>query len=622
MNFKHLYTLLLFLVGTLLLQAQQPLGKQASNPGYWQQHVNYTMEVDMDVKKHQYSGTQQLEYTNNSPDTLDKVFYHLYFNAFQPGSEMDIRLQNLLDPDGRMVTNKGTEDAPIYKSKIAVLKPNEIGYLNVISLTQNGVSIPFKVEGTILEVTLNKPILSGETVTFDMKFKGQVPVQIRRSGRDNKEGVDLTMTQWYPKIAEYDYQGWQAHAYISREFQGVWGDFDVTLHIDKKYTVAASGYIQNPQEVGHGYEDITKPIIKNKEKKLTWHFKAPNVHDFSWAADPDYIHDQLAVDANRKLHFFYKKTLSKKHLKNWKEFQPKAVEIMQYFNEKIGEYPYKQYSIVQGGDGGMEYAMLTMITGKRSLGSLAGITAHEMAHMWFQHILATNESTVPWMDEGFTDYISEKCMHQLFNKDPKTLFKGAYNSYNYLANTDYQEPLTTHADRYDTNMAYGIASYSMGALFLTQLEYIIGSDNVAKSLQKYFNDFKFTHPTANDFKRVAEKISGIQLEWYLNEWTTTTHKIDYAVTGVMDRKVSLKRIGKMPMPVDITIEYTDGTSENYYIPLRMMRGEKSSSATVLKDWAWAHPNYSFTASKTIKSVIIDPLEKTADIDSANNVFRF
>ncbi|MBL4745588.1 MAG: M1 family metallopeptidase [Flavobacteriaceae bacterium] len=622
MSFKKLSIVFLMLLLSLSILAQESLGKQKGNPGYWQQRVHYKMDIDVDVKKYQYTGTQELQYTNNSPDILSNVFYHLYFNAFQPGSEMDSRLQQVIDPDKRMVINKGTEEAPDYESKISVLKPNEIGYIKVFSLTQNGSAVSFKVEGTVLEVSLSTPILPGETVTFDMKFKGQIPLLIRRSGRNSSEGVALTMSQWYPKIAEYDYQGWQAHAYIAREFQGVFGDFDVTLHIDKKYTVAASGYLQNPQEVGHGYEDITKPIFKNKQKKLTWRFSAPNVHDFSWAADPNYIHDKLVVDADCTLHFFYKKSLKKKYRKNWKELQPKAVEIMRYFNQHIGAYPYRQYSIVQGGDGGMEYAMLTMITGKRSLGSLAGITAHEMAHTWFQQVLATNESTTPWMDEGFTDYISDKCIYQLFNKDPKILFRSAYQSYDYLANSHYQEPLTTHGDRYDTNMAYGIASYSMGTLFLSQLEYIIGAENVATSLKKYFDDFKFTHPTPNDFKRVAEKVSGIQLEWYLNEWTQTTHKIDYAVVSVMERRVHLKRIGTMPMPIDLTVQYTDGTSENYYIPLRMMRGEKQTKATQLKDWAWAMPNYTFTASKIIKSITIDPLEKTADINRVNNVFSF
>lgn len=619
---RKLQSLLFFTLTFWGLNAQENWGKQPSNPGYWQQHVNYTMDIDMDVKSFQYQGIQKLVYTNNSPDDLKQVFYHLYFNAFQPGSEMDIRLQNMEDPDTRMVNNIGTENAPQYQSRIALLKPDEMGYIKVLSLTQDGKKVNYKVDGTILQVTLNNPILSGESTVFDMKFVGQVPVQIRRSGRNNKGGVALTMTQWYPKMAEYDFQGWQAHAYISREFQGVWGDFDVTLHIDKKYTVAASGYIQNPQEVGHGYEETSQPIIKNKNKKLTWHFKAPNVHDFSWAADPDYIHDKVAVDTDRMLHFFYKKSMEKKYRKSWKEFQPKAVEIMRYFNKNIGEYPYKQYSIVQGGDGGMEYAMLTMVTGERSFGSLTGVSAHEMAHMWFQHMLATNESTTPWMDEGFTSYISDKCMDALFDKNDTDIFKRSYEAYYYLVNSGKQEPLSTHGDRYDTNMAYGIAGYSLGTLFLNQLEYIIGKDNLSTSIKKYFDDFKFTHPTPNDFKRVAERVSGIQLEWYLNEWTQTTHTIDYAVTAVRDTEISLKRIGKMPMPIDLTVEYTDGTSENYYIPLRMMRGTKPSDATIIKNWAWAIPTYTFKASKTIKSVEIDPKNFMADIDKENNVFSF
>ena len=209
----------------------------------------------MDVKSYQYQGKQQLVYTNNSPDDLHKVYYHLYFNAFQPGSEMDIRLQNMPDPDGRMVNNLGTNENPKYESRIAKLKPNEIGFIKVNSLTQDGKSVSYKTVGTILEVTLNKPIKSGEKTTFDMDFLGQVPVQVRRSGRNNKEGVALSMTQWFPKLAEYDFEGWHAHPYIGREFHGVWGNFDVKLTIDKDYTVGGSGYLQNPNEVGHGYED-------------------------------------------------------------------------------------------------------------------------------------------------------------------------------------------------------------------------------------------------------------------------------------------------------------------------------------------------------------------------------
>jgi hypothetical protein len=251
---------IIFSASLLALCAQNSKVATIPSNGYWQQHVDYTMDVDIDVEKFQYKGTQELVYTNNSPDTLTNVYYHLYYNAFQPGSEMDARLQHIADPDGRMITRHGTEEKPIIKSRIASLKSNEIGYLNVNSLKQNGKAISYEVAGTILEVQLNQPILPGTKVTFEMNFNGQLPVHIRRAGRNSKDAIALSMAQWYPKMAEYDFEGWQAHPYIAREFQGVWGSYDVTLRIDKDYTIGGTGNLQNPQEIGHGYEDPLKPL--------------------------------------------------------------------------------------------------------------------------------------------------------------------------------------------------------------------------------------------------------------------------------------------------------------------------------------------------------------------------
>ncbi|WP_456377824.1 M1 family metallopeptidase, partial [Lutibacter sp.] len=558
--------LTLFIIFTTIIVTAQ------NNTMYWQQHVDYTMDVDVDVEKYQYKGTQKLVYTNNSPNVLNKVFYHLYFNAFQPNSEMDARLQSVVDPDRRMVTNIGTKENPIYQSRIAKLKPNEIGYLRVLSLKQNGKELKHSTEGTVLEVVLNTPIKSGEKVTFDMVFEGQVPVQIRRSGRDNKEGVALSMTQWYPKMAEYDFEGWHAHPYIAREFHSVWGDFDVTIHIDRTYTVAGTGYLQNPQEIGHGYEDKTKKLTIKKKGKLAWHFKAPKVHDFTWAADPEYIHDIYKVKNGPKLRFFYKKTLEEKYLKNWGKLQSKTAELMQFFSEHIGEYPYKEYSVIQGGDGGMEYAMCTLITGEREFRSLFGVTAHELAHMWFQLLLASNESKHPWIDEGFTVYISNMAENIILNEEEENVHQRSYNHYFSVVNKGIEEPLTTHADRYNTNLAYGMGSYSKGNIYVSQLEYVIGKENVAKTIKEYFEDFKYKHPTPNDFKRVAEKVSGLELDWYLNEWIETTHTIDYAIAKVEDKTITLARVGQMPMPIDVTVRYVDGSTENFNIPLRMMRG--------------------------------------------------
>ncbi|WP_372793545.1 M1 family metallopeptidase [Lutibacter sp.] len=608
---KKLFTFLIILT-TIIVSSQ-------NNTTYWQQHVDYKMDVDFNVEKYQYKGTQKLVYTNNSPDVLNKVFYHLYYNAFQPNSEMDARLQAVVDPDGRMINNIGTIENPTYESRIAKLKPDEIGYLKVLSLKQNGKNLKYTTEGTILEVTLNSPIQPGDKATFKMTFDGQLPVHIRRAGRNNEDGVALSVAQWYPKMAEYDFEGWHADPYIAREFYGVWGNFDVTLHIDRNYTVGGTGDLQNPQEIAHGYEDKTKPLNLPKGEKLAWHFIAENVHDFTWAADPNYTHDILITKSGTELHFLYKDT--PEYSKSWKDVQPLTEKALDYYNSTIGQYPWKQYSVIQGGDGGMEYAMCTFIAGGKSLNEIVGTVFHEFAHTWFHNLLATNESKHSWMDEGFTTYISTLASNKIIRGRDDVPNANDYGDYYYVVNNRIEEPLTTHADRFNTNVAFSIGSYSKGSMFLTQLNYIIGEENVKKMLKKYFEDFKFKHPTPNDAKRVAEKISGLELDWYLNEWIETTHTIDYAIAKVEDKSITLARVGQMPMPIDIVVTYDDGGTENFNIPLRMMRGNKPTSATILKDWTWAHPTYTFSVEKKIKFIQIDPSGLMADIDKSNNTFE-
>lgn len=621
---KKLILFLLFGISTSGLFAQ--------NSNYWQQHVDYKMEVSMDVKTYQYKGKQELIYTNNSPDTLHRVFYHLYNNAFQPGSEMDKRLQSIKDPDGRMVTKTKVGDKEIKESRIAKLQTNEMGYLHISNFKQDGITAVAKEVETILEVMLAQPILPGKSTTFTLDFEGQVPVQIRRSGRNNKEGVELSMAQWYPKMAEFDFEGWHADPYIAREFHGVWGNFDVKITIDKNYLLGGSGYLQNGNEVGFNYQDKDVVVtIPKKQKTLTWHFIAPNVHDFTWAADKNYLHDVVQTTFGTTLHFIYKNNT--KIIENWKQAQPRTVQLMEYYNAIVGKYPYKQYSIIQGGDGGMEYAMCTLILGEGTFDGLVGVIAHEMGHSWFQQILASNESKHPWMDEGFTSFIEDLGLNELAAKKSANPFSGAIKSYINLANSGKEHPLSTHGDRYDENRSYSIASYSKGEVFLVQLQYLIGKENLMKTLRRYYDEFKFKHPTPNDIKRTAERVSGANLDWYLTDWTKTLNTIDYGIKEVTENegstKISLERIGRMPMPIDLLIEYTDGSKESFYIPLRMMSFEKANptpeiSRTVLRDWTWGDPNYSFNISKAkdkIKKITIDPSGLMADVKSDNNSYK-
>lgn len=609
---KRNFTLIAFTI--LCLHA---FGQQNT---YWQQHVDYTMDIDVDVENYQFKGKQKLVYTNNSPDQLKEVFYHLQFNAFQPGSDMDVRLQNISDPDGRMSNNIGTKENPEYQSRIAALTPDEIGYQKILSLKQDGKELTYEIFGSVMKVTLNSAIASGKKSTFEMEFEAQVPVHIRRAGRNNKDGVALSMAQWYPKLAEYDFEGWHANSYIAREFHGVWGDFDVTIHIDKDYTIGGSGYLQNPQEIGHGYENPDKKLNLPEGDKLSWHFIAPNVHDFTWAADPEYIHEKVMGENDVELHFFYKND-KPEIVKNWEKLPEKTQHILAYFNKHIGLYPYKQYSVIQGGDGGMEYAMCTLINGGENLSRLIGTTAHEFAHSWFQFILASNETKHAWMDEGFTSYISAAAMNEVMDQQKELPNARSYNGYFYLVKSGKEEPLTTFSDRFESNVAYGVSAYSKGSVFLSQLGYIIGKENLDNTLLKYYQDFKFTHPTPNDIKRTAEKVSGIQLEWYLNYWAGTTKVIDYAVSSIDDQTITLERKGTMPMPLDLLVTYEDGSSEMLNIPLKMMYGSKPTKARVLDSWSWVNPSYKLTTDKKVTEVHIDPKNLMADIDRENNVMK-
>lgn len=582
---------------------------------YWQQEVDYKMWIDVNAAAHQYSGTQKLVYRNNSPDELNSVFYHLYFNAFQPGSMMDVRSRTIEDPDSRV------------GDRIVHLSKSEEGWIRVKSLTMNGTAVEFKDVGTILEVQLPKAIPAGGKVTFEMTWDAQVPLQIRRSGWNNSEGIELSMAQWYPKMCEYDHEGWQANPYVGREFHGVWGDYEVNISIDENYIIGGTGILKNAEQIGHGYgSEKAKPAPTNG--KLTWHWEAENVHDFVWAADPDYIHRVEQMENGPTFHFLYQDNAE--FNENWDVLPEYTMKAFKFMSEHYGEYPYPQYTVIQGGDGGMEYPMATLITGKRNLRSLVGVTVHEAAHSWYHGVLATNESLYEWMDEGFTSFATSEVLASLFVDPTRDPHAAAYQSYLGLARAGKDEALITHADHYNTNRAYGTAAYSKGEVLLTQLEYIIGKENRDEALLQYFNKWKFKHPTSTDFKRVMEKHSGLELDWYFQYFENTTHTIDYAVKSLIGDEqgavVTLERKGRMPMPVDLLITLKDGAQIMYNIPLEMMRGEKPMEVenmdyTLADDWSWTHPEYAIrleVQANQIESIEIDPNKRSADIDRGNN----
>jgi len=287
----------------------------------------------------------------------------------------------------------------------------------------------------------------------------------------------------------------------------------------------------------------------------------------------------------------------------------------------------------------MEYPMSTLITGERSLNSLVGVSVHELMHSWYQMALGTNEALYAWMDEGFTSYASSRVMNHLAGEgllpgrsERENPHIGSYAGYIRIAMSPNEEPLITHSDHFVTNRAYGTASYSKGAVFLHQLSSVIGQEALDRTLLRYFYTWKGKHPNSNDFIRIAEKESGLELDWYREYFVNTTHTIDYGVedaTGDGDvTRVTLRRMGLMPMPLDVLVTMKDGSQQLFHIPLRIMRGNKpkedqydGTEYLVAEDWPWTHPSYELAVPESldnIDSIVIDPTGRVADVDRANN----
>ncbi len=602
----------------------------AQQTASWQQEVAYDMDVRLDTERHRLAGQQRLVYTNNSPDTLRQVFYHLYFNAFQPESMMAKRNRHLPDPDRRVVP------------RIFELGPDEVGYQHVLSLTQDGMPVTYHVDDTVMQVELARPIPPGTSSTFEMVFEAQVPLQTRRSGRDNREGIDYSMTQWYPKMAEYDAVGWHAVPYVGREFYAPFGTFDVRVTLPSAYVLGATGVLQNPEAVGHGYDQrpdigLTSTGPATDADSLTWYFRAERVHDFAWTADPDYLHVQTLVDdvpgraEPVAVHLLYQPDVAPA----WASLGEGVAGLMRFYSAQYGAYAWPQFTVAQGGDGGMEYPMMTLITGERSPGSVLGVTAHEFAHMWFYGMVASNETAFAWMDEGFTSFASSEGMNFVLRADstgtaPPASHARSRESIVRLQLLNLYERPNKPADWYETNTGYSTAAYSAGDALADLLGYVMGDAVRDDFLRAYVERFRFRHPYPADVLATAQDVSGLQLDWLFEQFLEGAERYDYSAEdidvektpGSMRSTVSLRRREPGVLPVDLRLRFADGTEERVTIPLSVMQGHKPIPAgwTVAPAWHWTEPTYDLVVEgpSPVVEAVVDPEGRMIDLDPSNN----
>ncbi|NAW50648.1 M1 family peptidase [Elizabethkingia argentiflava] len=590
---------------------------------YYQQKAKYKIDVDIDVNNFTYEGQQDIEYTNNSPDELNVIYMHLYWNAFKSGSMMDQRVRSQAKNGDKRLQKGGI-------SRLANIPPDQEGFQHIHWVTQNGKPVKFEIQETLMKVYLNETIPPGSSTVLSMEWDAHIPMQIRRSGRNNKEGIDLTMTQWYPKISEYDYDGWATFDYIGREFHAPFSDFDVHIKIDKNYIIGAGGQLENPSEV-LGYTS-SATINADQKNKVVWKWTAKNILDFAWAADRDYSVEEFSVLGGPKVYFVYQKSDKTKY---WEEAKSYVTKFFQMMETQFGAYAWPNYTFIQGGDGGMEYGMCSIILGETdSLKNLCDTMFHEGAHSWYQQMLATNESVRPWMDEGFASYAQHYILNQLFpplKPEPNPFINTLYD-YRKFIRTGKEEPASWLGDHHDDGTAYTYASYIKGELFLVQLGYIMGEQNLSKVLKQYYEEWNMKHPTDRDFMHIAQKISGMDLKWFHNYWINTTKTIDYSIKSVKyniaSTTITLVNNGSLPMPIDFNILTKNREILTFHIPLNMMRTPKEKdiygSINVMPYWNWTQKEYEITVPYTksqIQAMGIDFSQRLADVNPEDNIIE-
>ncbi len=607
---------------------------------YWQQDVYYSMKAAIDDSTDIVNGSLQLVYTNNSPDTLTCVFFHLYQNAFQPGAYLDDLQKH----------NK--ENA-----KYGKYEAQGLGTI-VDHVRKDGMDLKMELDNTILKVFLNKPIAPHTAVTFDIAFKtyfdnGSTRRRMKlfmTSGFKHYDGV-----HWYPRMCVYDRRfGWETDQHLGREFYGDYGNFDAELTFPNNYVVEATGELQNELEVlpdsvrakldlknfaNKPMNSKASVVIAKDGTTKTWKYHAENVHDFAWTADPTYRIGESEWNGVRVIALAQEPVAAK-----WQNAAEYTARVIETYSHDFGMYIWPKIVVADARDG-MEYPMLTLDGGFDP--NYRSLLAHEVGHQWFFGMVGNNETYRAALDEGFTQFLTTwsveridgaygvverpKNKYQRYYTDSLSVRDGrAFLPYMSDAIVGKDESLNTHSDQFNGALGHGGGYrhvYFKTATMLYNLQYVLGDELFSNAMQHYFNKYKVCHPYFDDFRHAIIEYTHADLNWFFDEWMETTKHIDYRVASIRKGKekdayqVKFTRIGRMQMPIDFRVYTQTDSTMDFYIPNTWF--EKPTDAKVLPRWiGWDKLKPSYTATITvpngIKKVVIDESMRMADINMLNN----
>ncbi|MBT3207098.1 MAG: M1 family metallopeptidase [Bacteroidetes bacterium] len=657
MKKRHVFVIVALLINTFLFaQKYNPLQKpntyqNVDNPlywknrkpieGYWQQDVHYKIKARLDEETDIVYGEEILKYTNNSPHELHHVFFHLYQQAFQPGSYADNQLKNVE-----------------YFRQYGSYEQQKLGCIIEFVKHDNKI-LKTEIDNTIIKVFLEKPLKSGETIEFNIKFKAyfEIDTEWRRMGVYKVQNFKhYNGGHWYPRIAVYDMKfGWATDQHFGKEFYGDFGTYDVELTLASNFIVEGTGFLTNRAEVLPDdlrkkldiLNFVNKPIGEapseiipyEKGKVKTWIFHAENVHDFVWTADPTYRIDEKEWNGIKAIAL-----VQEQNTANWTQAAKTAIDVIEMFSKKFGMYNYHKV-IVADARQGMEYPMITLDSGSDPNHQLF---AHEIGHQWFFGQVGSNETYRGFLDEGFTQFLTVWALQEFKNigietknfnsdelknknfKEYTPRFEYVYERYLKKAIRNEEGTLNSHSDDFDSWPEYRVV-YRKGATMLFNLQYVLGDSLFFESMNYYFEKWKFCHPYPEDFRKAIIEFTQVDLNWFFDEWLETSKIIDYAIKSVKRLKkndnyiVKFKRIGEMQMPIDFSVIAKSDSTYNFHIPNTWF--VKETDATVLPKWfGWRkiQPEYyaKITVPSGIKNIKIDPSLRLADINMLNNTKKF
>lgn len=528
-----------------------------SQSSYFQQEVNFTIKVSLDDEKHILMGEERIEYINKSPQSLTYIYFHLWYNAFNTHTSAYAK-QELRNG----------------KTAYHFAQDNQKGFITGFDFKVNGKKCEVEIDKDnpdIAKLILPEPLAPQNKIIITTPFTAKIPHPFSRAGHI---GQQYLITQWFPKPAVFDTEGWHPMPYLDQgEFYSEFGKYDVSITLPDNYVVGATGSLMTDSEKvfleKKSQESVSDIVPESSKTSKTLQYVAENVHDFAWFADKAFqVAKSSVVLKSGKIvdtYAFYRA----KHAQDWSKATEYINRAVRFYSDLVGEYPHPHASAVmadEGYGGGMEYPMITVLAGNFGVEDLDGTITHEIGHNWFQGILGSNERDFAWLDEGLNSYYDHRYLSTYYPH-----YKMNWGLLSRLfKNTDYSsEDLYLHRQDFNhkhqaiqltsdslTETNYYINAYEKPARLMKVLERHYGTSRFDSIMQAYYQVWKFKHPQPQDLKKHWETATSDNLSWLFDDLFKTTGRTDYAVTDVKatdsDWLISVKNKGQIASPFEIT----------------------------------------------------------------------